>query len=133
MLRESAGLPWAPDDHLRKKPVQDVEECPAERGNLATAILLGRQEGWKPGAQGRENIPPIGEVGRHGKVCRRQDKGSCSGSKWKFSSLIFSVKEEAMLLAESPGLWSGRWGPRTEGADSGMGRKEVVLRPVAQA
>lgn len=133
MLRESTGPPWAPNDHLRKKLVQDVEECPAERGSLATAMLLGRQEGWEPGAQGRENIPPTRKGGRHGEGRRCQDMGSYGGSKWKFSSLIFSVKEEAMLLAESPGLWSGRQGPRTEGAGSGMGRKEVVLRPTAQA
>lgn len=61
---------------------------------------------------------------------RCPDMGSCGGSKWNFSSLIFSVKEEVTLLAENPELWDGRWGPRTKGADSGMGTKGVVLGPV---
>lgn len=36
--------------------------------------------------------------------------GSCGGTKWKFS-LIFSVTEEATLLAENLEPWRRRWGP----------------------
>lgn len=48
------------------------------------------------------------------------------GSREKFSSLIFSVKEEATLSAKALGPRSGRQGPRTEEKGSGAERMGIV-------
>lgn len=68
-------------NHLRKKQVQGVEEGPAERGRLATAMLLGRQEEWDPRTESRDNNLSTGKGGRHVRGAGVRALGSCGGTK----------------------------------------------------